>query len=136
MKILIAFLLLAGPALAADLAWDYDEYHEITTEFYLIYTDVDSYCSQKEAGQCSYEFPVEDALVEGEVVMLTDIYSKLNLHPGVEYTFRLARANDSGQSEYSNEVAHVRPIHQGPGTNLPPPVPSPPSGLGGLKIDE
>ena len=130
----LAFLMLAGTLRAADLAWDYDEGHEITTMFYLVFTDMDSYCSQKTSGFCSYEFPVEDTEVVGGTVILREVESILNLHPGIEYTFTLARANDVGESGYSNSVTHIRPTHQGPGIDLPPPVLSP-GQAGGLRIE-
>ena len=130
-SVFMFIMLFASISYSADLAWDYDNSHELTTMFYLVFTDVDSYCSQKTSGFCTYEFPVEDTEVVGGTVILREVESILNLHPGIEYTFTLARANDVGESGYSNSVTHIRPTHQGPGTDLPPPVsyPEPAQGL-------
>ena len=129
MKILIAFLLLTGSALAADLAWDYDEYHDLTDGFTVHFTDGTE--------EYTYTFPVQETVVDGETVSWGPIEDPLNLHPGVEYTINLARYNDAGSSGVEGQapVTYTLEVYSPPPNRLPDGPVSSPSGAEGLRIE-
>ena len=125
----LVFLLIASTAFAADLAWDYDEYHDVTDGFTIYFTDG--------AEDYTYTVPAAETVVEGETVAWGPIEEQLNLHPGVEYTFNIDRHNDSGSSgvEGQTPVIYTVEAYSPPPDRLPDgPVSSPP-GARGLRID-
>lgn len=118
--------LLAFPCHAADLAWDYDEYHDLSAGYTV-------YFSAGEADY-NYTFGAEEVVVEEDTVKWGPIEDVLNLQPGTEYTFALTRYNDVTESGQSNTVNYTRPTHSPPADSLPPPVLSP-QDAGGLRIE-
>ena len=125
----LVFLMLAGTLRAADLAWDYDEQHELTQGFTVYFTDgTEDY---------NYTFPANEAVVEGGMVKWGPIEDRLNLNPGVEYTFNLSRYNATGTSgiEGQTPVSHEVGAYVPPTDRLPDAPALSPGQAGGLKIE-
>ena len=103
---LIIFVTLAmwccsSAASALHIAWDYDRYHAMADEYTLYVAEG--------RDERTYVFSVEETMVRASAVILEDIDYLLNLHPGIEYTFKLTRSNELGESGFSNEVTHTIP---------------------------
>jgi len=131
MRTLIALLVMtiASTAYAADLAWDHDEYHDLTDGFTIYFTDgTEDY---------TYTFPVEEAVVDGDTVKWGPIEDRLNLHPGVEYSFNMDRHNASGTSGIDGQdpVTYEVAAYIPPPNRLPEPVSPEPSEANGLRIE-
>jgi len=133
----IAFLLLAGTLRAADLAWDHDPEQYGLSDGYRVYfsTDESDHCAAYPDGLCVYPLLKDEVEIEGETEYLRDVENKLNLHPGVTYTFRILRWNEVAESDLSNETLYTRPSVGLGEKRLPPPVSPSPSGAGNLRID-
>jgi hypothetical protein len=129
-KLLIALVLsltFVFPAMASDLVWDLDEYHDQTTGFTVYYTD--------NVEQYNFTFLKEEAEVRETTVAFVDIEDRLNLQYGINYDFTLTRYNESGESDHSNTVTWGRGDGYVPPTNhLPEPVSSTPSGANNLSV--
>ena len=120
MKILLALLLLTASAHAADLAWDYDEYHALTDGFVVHFTDGET--------DYNYTFPADDAIVDDETVSWGPIADRLQLKPGVEYTFQLERYNAETSSGVEGQapVMYAVPGFKPPSNKLPERIVIPP----------
>ena len=120
LRTLFALLLLTASAHAADLAWDYDEYHALTDGFVVHFTDgVEQY---------NYTFLKDDAIVDGDTVSWGPIADRLQLKPGVEYTFQLERYNAETTSGVAGQapVAYMVPGFAPPADKLPERIVIPP----------
>ena len=125
--VIMTVIIYATVSYAASLAWDYDEYHEVTDGFTAIYSDgTDTFYKS---------FPVEDVIIDGETVKYDDFERHLNLSPGVEYTINLERYNDTDRSgvEGQTPVVYTREAYEPPFDQLPDALPAP-SGVGNLRL--
>ena len=125
--VVMAVMIYATVSHAASLAWDYDEYHEVTDGFTAIYSDgTDTFYKS---------FPVEDVIIDGDTVKYEDFERHLNLSPGVEYTINLERYNKTARSgvEGQTPVIYTREVYEPPFDQLPDALPTP-SGVGNLRL--
>jgi len=123
----LVFLLVANTAAAASLAWDYDEFHDVTDGFTAIYSDgTDTFYKS---------FPTEDVIIDGDTVKYEDFERHLNLSPGVEYTINLERYNDTDRSgvEGQTPVVYTREVYEPPFDQLPDALPAP-SGVDNFRL--
>lgn len=88
---LITILLLFPLSImSADLAWDYDDAHEITTYFLLYYSDT-PYIHHNEEDYYTFPFYTEDTVVDDDTVYWKNFEEKLDLEFDIEYKLHLER---------------------------------------------
>ena len=119
-------LLLACPAWAMDLEWDYPSDWGNIVGYTWYFTD----------GTNNYNktFFKADVTEDGMTVTYQNAEEKLNLQFFTEYSIYLVAYNDEGESDPSNTVTYTRSGYVPPPDVLPSPLPGASNSPGNLNV--
>jgi hypothetical protein len=106
-----AILMMAGPVMAASLAWDHPEEWDVIEGYIVYFTD----------GTAQFQKTIlrSELVTDGVTVFYENFANKLNLHFGVEYTIHVTAYNAANESGPSNEVFYERTSFLPPADQLP-----------------